>query len=314
MKILCIGETSMDISINSKSYPLENTKTIYNECKIAGGGMVPNIATFLGNARSEVYLASAIGNDNYGENIKRELEKCNVNTEFVETSFQNKSNMNIILYNEANKTNTISAIRSDMQMKKYSFSIIPDIIVADGTIYGATLATFDKYKDSKKILLVNEVTREGIDLMKYVDQMIFSLGAALSITKMNVDFTDSGQIVNLFNSLKSMYSNKEIIIDASYYGCIYELNGEIKIIPSINIDRVDMSCSYDAFVGGYIYAISNNTNIESSIVYGLIASSLASSKVGGRETIPKIEEIIEYYNSRFNPQGANNANQQNTQA
>ena len=75
-----------------------------------------------------------------------------------------------------------------------------------------------------------------------------------------------------------------------------------------------MSCSYDAFVGGYVYAISNNTNIESSIVYGLIASSLASSKVGGRETIPKIEEIIEYYNSRFNPQGANNANQQNTQA
>ena len=308
MKILCMGESTIDIVINSNSYPSENTKTIYNNSYTVGGGLLPNIASFLGKAKSEVYLASIVGNDNYGEVIKRELDGSHVNTDFVETSFQNKSNMNIVFYNEINKSNTISAIRSDLQMKKYAFSITPDIILADGTIYGATLATFDKYTNSKKILLVNEVTKENMDLMKYVDTIIFSLGASLSISKLNVDFTKAEQIVNLYNTLKTMCSNKEIIIDTSFYGCVYELNGEVKIIPSINISRVDMNASYDSFVAGYIYALSINSNIESALIYGLISEALSSSKVGGRSSIPSLDEVVNYYNSRFNTTNTNNVN------
>lgn len=308
MKILCIGESSVEININTKNYPVENTKNIYTESKITNGGLVPNVAYFLGKSRSEVYLASVVGNDNYGEPLKRELDKSLVNTEFVETGFQNKSNMDIIMYNEVNKTNTITSLRSDLQMKKYSFSIVPDIIVADGTLYGATLATFDKYKDANKILLVNEVTRENLDLMKYVNTLIFSLSASLSVTNMNINFTNSSEIVTLFNTIKSMYPNKSILIDASVYGVVYELNGEIKIIPNVNINRVDMRSEFESFVGAYLYAISNNINIESALCYGLISGSLASSKVGGRDSIPTIEEILEYYNSRFNPQGNNNVN------
>ena len=46
-----------------------------------------------------------VGNDDYGSFIKKELEVAHVKTDFIETSYQDKTNINFNIYNNTNKTN-----------------------------------------------------------------------------------------------------------------------------------------------------------------------------------------------------------------
>ena len=85
MKILCIGQSAYDITLPVTDYPKENRKIKIGNSKVeCGGGASNNAAYLLGLWGSEVYLASSIGKDVYGERIKMELEKVNVNTEYFE--------------------------------------------------------------------------------------------------------------------------------------------------------------------------------------------------------------------------------------
>lgn len=301
MKVLCIGESTYDISVNTNYFPLENSFNIFNERVETAGGMIPNIAYFLGKSNIEVYNASMVGNDDYGSFIKKELEVAHVKTDFIETSYQDKTNINFNIYNNTNKTNTIYSLNNKLSLKKYSFNINPNILIIDGTEYSASLSALERFKEVNSILVIKDVTNENMDLAKYSKVIIINNIAAEKVTNLNINYNDSNTIVNLYNSLRNIYPNSEIILNISMYGVVYTINDEIKIIPAINsIERLDLNCEMESFVAGYVYGIANNIDKENSLIYGLITSSLTTNKIGLRNSLPKIEDVINYYNQKFN--------------
>lgn len=301
MKVLCVGESTYDISVNTNYFPLENSINIFNERIESAGGMIPNIAYFLGKSNIEVYNASMVGNDDYGSFIKKELEAAHVKTDFIETSYQEKTNINFNIYNNTNKTNTIYSLNNKLSLKKYSFNINPDILIIDGTEYSASLSALERSKETNSILVIKDVTNENMDLAKYSKIIIINNTAAEKLTNLKINYNDGNTIVNLYNNLRTIYPNSEIILNISMYGVVYTINDEIKIIPAINsIERVDLNCETESFVAGYVYGLANNIDKENSLIYGLITSSLTTSKVGLRNSLPKIEEVINYYNQKFN--------------
>lgn len=303
MKVLCIGESYYDINILTNYYPVENTKNTFSEKVETTGGLIPNIAYFLGSNNIETYIATTIGSDDYGNIIKKDLTDAKVNTDYIETSYSGKSNILNNIYNDTNKTNTSYKIKNDLALKKYSFNITPDYLVIDGTEYSASLAALDKYKDSQTVLIMNELTKENTDLAKYCKIIIFSKEAAEAFANYKIDYNNGNSIVELYNNIRTKLPNVDIIINISMYGVVYSLNNEIKIIPTLNsVIRIDLSSEMESFVSAYLYAKMNNVDIENSIIYGIIAGSLATTKVGLRSSIPKLDEITSYYNSKFNIQ------------
>ena len=322
MKVLCVGESTYDICVNTNYYPTENSINRFENRLESSGGLVPNIAYFLGKSNIEVYIASMVGNDDYGTTIKKDLEGAHVKCDFIETSYQDKTNITMNIYNSTNKSNTVYNLNNNLSLKKYAYNIIPEILILDGTEYSASLQALEKFKDSKSILVIKDVTKENLDLSKYAKMIIFSKEAAEKITNMSINYNDSSTIVNIYNALRANYPNSEIILNINLYGVVYTLNNEIKIIPTINsIEIVDLSCETEAFVGGFVYGLASNFNIENSIIYGIISSSLTTARIGKRSSIPRLDEIVNYYNQKFNINsqqtevtGNNNDNTQNPQA
>lgn len=305
MKVLCIGESSYDILVNTTYFPVENSVNKFENRIESTGGLIPNIAYFLGRSNIDVYMATMVGNDDYGVKIKKDLEAARVKCDFIETSFQDKTNIKVNLYNSTNRTNTLYDLNNKLSLKKYAYNIIPEVYVLDGTEYSASLAALEKFRESKSILIIKEATKENVDLSKYSKTIVFSKEAAEKLMNMSINYNDGNSVVNIYNALKTSYPNSEIILNVAMYGVVYTLGNEIKIIPAINsIDRVDLNCEMEAFVSGYVYGLASNFDIENSIVYGLIASALTVSRVGMRESMPKLDEIVTYYNQKFNVQSS----------
>jgi len=302
MTILSIGRTSYDITCPVEEYPVEGTKYFLNEKIEAGGGSAANVAYLLGRWGEVSYFAGVVGQDDYGTKIKKDLEQAMVKTDFVETSYDVGTPLSIILVNKKSGTRTRFDVVGATQptLKKYEYNITPDVIFSDGKEYSATINALNKYPNAISIVDAGRVTRDLLELCKFVKYIVCSKGFAEAVSGLKIDFNNSMTLVQVYKKLKVRYPNNEIVITLENMGAMYTINGEIRVMPGIKTEVVDPSCSGDVFHGAFAYAIANHFDIEKAIAYSNIAAGLSVSKMGGRTSIPAFKEVISYYSSKFN--------------
>ncbi len=301
MTILSIGRTSYDITCPVEEYPIEGTKYHLSEKIESGGGTASNVAYLLGRWGETSYFAGVTGSDDYGSKIKKELEQAMVKTELMEVSYEVGTPLSIILVNKKNGTRTKFDVVGPTQpgLKKYEYSVVPEVIFSDGKEYAATINALNRFPNAISIVDAGRVDRDLLELCKFVKYIVCSKGFAETVSGLKIDYKNSVSLVNVYKKLKSRYPNNEIIITLEAMGALYTLNGEIKIMPGIKTKVVDPSGAGDIFHGAFVYCIANGFDIEKTITYSNIAAGLSVGKIGGRPSIPSIKEVISYYNSKF---------------
>lgn len=317
MKVLCIGESCIEITCPIDSFIGENSKVRIIDRIESGGGVAGNIAYLLGKWGVEVFIASMVGSDDAASKIKKDYENIGVKTDFMETSYDKPTSTSIVLQNKASKSKTILDLTNNTALKKYAFNIEPDIIITDANDYSASLAAFDKYPKSISVLALDSLTNEALEMGKYVNYIIVNQDVAEKISNSKVDFNNSSSIVNIYNYLKQRYLKSEIVITLGERGCVYSINNQVKIMPPVKVDVVDTNGAGAIFVGALMYGIGRNFGFEKSLCYASIAASLSTTKLSSRLSIPSLTEVSNYYDTKFgaayNPNNSNNQNSQNSQ-
>ena len=302
MTILCIGRASYDITCPVDEYPVEGTKYLLNEKIESGGGTAANAAYLLGKWGENSYFAGVVGSDDYGTKIRKELEQATVRTDLMENSYEIGTPISVILVNKKNGTRTRFDVvgATQPQLKKYEYTIAPDVIFSDGKEYSATINALNKFPKAISIVDAGRVDRDLLELCKYVQYIVCSKGFAEAVSGMKIDYNNSSTLVQIYKKLKDRYPNNNIIVTLENMGAMYSFNGEIKIMPGIKTKVVDPSCSGDIFHGAFVYCIANNFDLEKAITYSNIAAGLSVGKMGGRPSTPNLKEVINYYNQKFN--------------
>jgi len=311
MKALCIGSSNIEITCPINEPILEDMNLDIVEKYECGGGVAGNIAYLFGKWGVETYIASLLGADDFAQKIKKEYETIGVKIDFVETTYDKGTSQLIVLLNKTNKNKTLINIANNSFLKKYTFNIEPDIIISDGTDYNASLAAFDKNPNSLSFLSLTKPTNEALEIAKYVKYIILNKKTAEIIANSTIDYNESGTIVNIYNFLKQRFGNAEIIITLGERGCVYSINGQVKIMPPVRVEVVDTNGAGSVFVGGFAYAMGRNFGLEKAIAYATIAASLSTTKITSRLSIPSLVEVSNYYDNKFGAQ--NNPNVQNKQ-
>lgn len=314
MKVLCIGHSSWDITVPVDNYPVENTKYRFNERYKAGGGPASNCAYLLGKWGVDTVIASMVGSDDAGSKIKKEFQDINVNTNYIETSYDKDTSLSFILINKQNGSRTVFNVADEHPaLKKLSYDFTPDIIFTDGHDYGASQSAISKYQNAISIIDAGRVTPELLELCKYIKYIVCSKGFAETVTGLKFDFTNPNSLVNVYNTLQNKYPNSNIVITLEDKGCLYQVGREIKIMPGLKVTAVDTTGAGDIFHGVFTYGLANNFDMEKTITLANIAAGLSVTKMGSRLSIPSLSEVLDYYAKKT---GAiqNNGNEQNTQA
>lgn len=306
MKVLCIGESLLEITCPIDDIISEGKKYRFTEKYECGGGHAGNIAYLLGKWGVESYIASMMGADDKAAKIKKEFETIGVKIDYIETSFDKPTGEELVLVNKTNKNKTVFEVAGNSFLKKYSFAVEPDIIITDGNDFNATVAACNKYPKATIFLMVSRNSNEILELCKYVNYIIFNKETAEDVTNMNIDFNNSSSLVNVYNKLKQKYTSSEIIITLGERGCVYSINAQVKIMPPVRTDIVDTNGAGDVFVGAFAYGIGRDFGLEKSIAYATIASSLSTTKMTSRMSIPALTEVSGYYDNKFGAQ--NNPN------
>ena len=303
MRVLCVGHCSYDIICPVEAYPIEDNKYRIEERIDSGGGSAANAAYLLGKWGIETYMAGVIGSDDLGNKIKKELESVQVKTDHIETIFDQPTSISFILVNKQNGSRTVfsPSSKASGQARKYDYLMNPDIILIDGYEYTAAREALNKYPEAISIIDAETSSPEILELCKYVKYIVCSKNFAETMAKTKADFKDPKTLVNMYQNLRNRFPNKEIIVTLSEHGALYADGDEIKIMPGLNRQVKDTTGAGDLFHGAFAYGMLNKFPIEKCVSYGNIAAGLSLDKIGVRNSVPSLNEVISVYNEKNAP-------------
>ena len=315
MKVLCIGHSSWDITVPVDDYPTENVKYRFNEKYAAGGGPAGNAAYLLGKWGVDTVIATSIGSDDYGTKIKKEFQSVNVNTDYVETSYEKDTSFSFILVNKKNGLRTVFNVTSEhLPLKKLTYEFTPDIILTDGHDYATSQSAISKYPHAISVIDAGRPVQEVIELCKYIKYIVCSKEFAETVTGLKMDFNNPQTLVNVYTKLQNKYPNSNIVITLESHGALYQVNNQIKIMPGLKCNVVDTTGAGDAFHGAFVYGLANNFDMEKVITLANIAAGLSVQKMGSRLAIPALSDVLDYYTKKMGATQAAPSGEANIQA
>ncbi|MDD2434987.1 MAG: PfkB family carbohydrate kinase [Bacilli bacterium] len=296
MKILCIGHAAYDITLPVEHLPIENTKNRIHSRVECGGGPASNAAYLLGKWGLDTTFMGIVGNDLYGRNIKKEFEEVNVDTTYLQMSDEDITPSSIIIANRENGSRTIFTYRpSDMVMSDVNINFKPDIILVDGQEPGLSTKIIKQFPDAISIIDAGRSRKEVVELSKLVTYVVCSKEFAEEVTELKIDYDDWDSIINLYHKMEEIFPN-HIVITLESKGCLYKHQGEIKIMPSIQVKAVDSTGAGDIFHGAFTYGIAKNFDYEKTLKFANIAGAISVTRIGGRYSVPTLQEMDEVYN------------------
>lgn len=291
MKILCIGNSAYDITYILPFFPKENYKYKTNEIIKCGGGTCSNSAYLLAKWGLEVYFVSVVGNDYYGNLILNELKGAGVNTDYLELRNDFDTNISNIIVNKENGSRTIISTHSTNNIidNNINIDIVPDIILIDGREYELSKKMINKYKDAISIIDASNNTSQVKELCKICDYVVCSKNFMEEVS-------ENEKLEEAFKILENMFNTK-IIATLEEKGSMYRNDqGNIEVVPSINVNPIDTTGAGDIFHGAFVYGISNKWDISKILRFSNIAGALSTTKYGGRYSIFDLNDVKRVYN------------------
>lgn len=296
IKAISIGQASYDIHIKLADFPKEDTKQRFVNKIACGGGAASNVAYLLGKWGMSSTFSGVVGNDIFGNRIKKELESVGVLTRYIETSYEKDTNISFILVNTKNSSRTLFNVADEyVKLKKFDFDFQPDVIFVDGHDPYASKETFNHFPKAIKIVDAERYNQDIINLGLMADYLICSMDFAINITKITPDYNNVSTLASIYDELRKKFEHQNVIVTMGSHGAMYMVDNQIKVSPSLKVNVCDTSSALDVFCGAFTYGISNNFGIEKSIKYGNIAAALSLQNVGRRLSIPKLDDVVKIY-------------------
>lgn len=312
MKILCVGKITYDYSLPIDGFPIEGLKYNLKEKVENSGGGACNAAYLLAKWNEEAYLSGAVGGDELGTKIKKDLEESGLKVQTIETVYESKTPIEFILINKNTGNKTVFSIsEKEPHLKKYEFDFTPEIIYLDGYEYTGGVAIVNKFPNAIPVLDAKEYNKPTVELCRYAKHIIASQEFAEGFTGIKADFNNPTTLLEIYKKFASKYPNSNVVVTLKDHGAMYLDANQIKVMPGIKTDIIkDSNGAGDIFRAAYVAGLSRGYELEKIIRIANISAGLSLKTIGAKESVPLFSDVVSYYENKFGSIDAPTTSQQ----
>ena len=294
MKVVCVGHSTFDTTLPTKEFPVENIKYRLDHHIECGGGPASNGAYLLAKWGMDTTIASAVGDDYYGDCVINDYNKVGADITYLEKVPNHMTTSSYIIANMSNGSRTILSVK-DEPIRKLSKSLcIPaDVILIDGEHPESAHELLDSNPRALSVLDAGRLNDDTIALGKKVTYLVCSKEFAEEFTNKKIDVNDLSGLNTIYMELKDSF-NTNVIITLEATGSYTEIDGVGQIIPSIKVKALDSTGAGDIFHGAFTYFMANGYSLLDAIHYSSITSAISVTRIGSRYSIPLFDEVINY--------------------
>lgn len=290
MKIICIGQSTLDISLPLDQPVIENLKfRVYDKLESAGGPST-TAAILLGLWGEEVTLASRLGEDIYATHIKETLSLSKVKHLSI-PCVDFSTPISVILTNKANGNRTIFNCPGQIASSDFTIDEPMDLLLCDGHEPQITQRYLDQHPLTVSVLDAGGFRPETVELAKRVTWLVSSQTFAESYAGLTIDIHDPRTWSALYHKLHEL--NAHAIVTLGDLGCLYEENGQIIHMPSYPAIAIDTNGAGDIFHGAFVYGLAHHLTLKGNLSQASMTSAISVTRRGGSLSIPSLQEVTQ---------------------
>lgn len=297
-KVLCVGHAAYDITLPVDKFLEENKKVRITEQVECGGGASANAAYLLAKWGMDVSFAGIIGDDLYGGKIEDEFISIGCDTTYLKKSKSFDTTVSYIIANSSNGSRTIIVKRSknlDEYFKTDEDNLVDemkgDIILVDGEELELSKKVLKNNKNAISVLDAGNLKPSIVELGHLVTYLVCSLDFANEYTGNVINLKDARSIIPIYEKLVQDFKTN-VVITLGSAGAFTQINNKYVLIPSLKVKAIDSTAAGDIFHGAFTYFIANGYNLIDTIRLANITGALSVTKLGGKNSMPDLEEVL----------------------
>jgi len=300
MSVIVVGSINQDIISFVEQYPKKGDTIFGEKIEYFYGGKGANQATTIARLRKKVYLISAVGDDSQGEEIIENLQKSNVNTDYIKMSASKETGTTIVTIDHTaeNTMQVFKGANDDLTNKdviKAMDSIMDsNILLVQMEIPQQSAITSMKTAKEKGVYVVlDPAPADGmiVEALKYADLITPNQQETKHLV--GIDVFDENSALKAAKAFEEIGVNSSIIKMGSKGSLVYE-NGSVMFIPPVKVNPVDTVGAGDAFAGAIAAGLSNGESLLNSAKFANIVAAISITKFGAQTAIPTIDEVKKF--------------------
>ena len=300
MKVVGIGQCSLDYLFMVDSFPVPDTKKELQEWTIAGGGPVATALVSLARLGVDCSFYGIVGDDEAGEKIIASLQSENIDTDGILKRADSLSQVAFIAVEKNSGKRTIFWQRPSgapfMPTElPDDFLDNADFLLVDGLMSEVSIhAASSAQKQTVPVMLDAGRIRSGmVELAALCDYVVGSEEFARELAAGAEGFNPEKAIMKM-----KSFGAKTATVTLGDKGSVSTLGDDVFYIPSFKVDVVDTTGAGDVFHGGYIYGLLQGWDIREVIRFASAFAALKCTRLGGREGIPSLSEVQRLLNGK----------------
>lgn len=287
--IAVVGSISMDLVAVSKKRPKAGETVIGEAFHTIPGGKGANQAVAAARLGANVAMVGAVGNDDYGTVVRKNLENERIFIDYVVPVTDRTTGIaHIVLAEEDNSIVVVQGanalVNKSVVDRSKDLLVKADMVVLQLEIPLETV---------KYVLAICEEHNIPV-MLNPAPAQVLSEEILEKATYITPNEHECRIVLDDFKSpiedLLAKYPNKLLMTEGSN-GVRFHNGTEIVHVPSIAVDVVDTTGAGDTFNGALAVALSEGETLQKAIRFANIAGGLSVTKLGAQGGMPTRDRV-----------------------
>ncbi|MFE4714230.1 ribokinase [Paenibacillus sp. NPDC056722] len=297
-KVLVVGSMNMDIVTQVQRHPIPGETIQGQETQFFVGGKGANQAVAASRSGTTVTMAGGLGDDFFGQDIRRKLSADNIDMEGVLRK-PLTTGMAIITVDHLGENSIIlsagaNAAYSEQDVQGLELSDYDAILLQNEIPRETNRAVLKLAKVAGTTVFANPAPVLGFELadLKFIDFLILNEIEAEALSGVKLD-----DVVKVDEAGKRILEQgvQGVIITLGSKGSFYiDTSGLMISTPAYKVDVVDTTAAGDTFIGAFVSKYLTGEGVEYSLNYATAASALTVSAPGALSSIPEEARVLEF--------------------
>lgn len=300
-QIAVLGSINIDMVTKVQEIPKINEVVISEGLKMLPGGKAFNAAVGISRLKEKVWVLGRIGNDSFGENLKKIFKKEGVNSEFVDIDYfvptgtvmvnVDKQGRNTIIVNEG------ANIRISQQTIKDFLKLIDEKKLVIDCFY-TTLETMPEivnYAIEEFYKRKIAVFCDAAPTARPLNSKLYSKIDIISCNEIEIEVMTGIKVSNIENAEKAAYRLRQkganiIVVTLGAKGALL-LTDKTSYFPGIKVKVIDETGAGDAFRAGFVTEYLTTKDLVKAMDMGNKVGAYTVTKLGVYDAMPTKLEL-----------------------
>ncbi len=287
--VLCVGQLVADVVVRPVDrLPGRGEAMLVADLQWVSGGCAANTAAVLAKLGADARIAGLVGTDPQGDMVLADVQRCGVNVSGVSRSKTVPTSAVVVLVDSQGERSFFyraggsEALSLEIVLEPLRRGV--QFVHVGGTMKLLNLDLVRFLEEAKSRGCTTSLDTDwdvSGQWMKRLGPILSRVDLLLTNREEAHELTGLADVGSMARSLLER-GPRIVVIKCGADGAVLAKADAVRTFPPYDVKVLDTTCAGDAFVGGFLYALTRGWSEERAVEVGNAAGALATTEVSHR--------------------------------